>query len=201
MDKYETEVSALARTITTQAGQGTVFYGSSSIRLWPGLSTDFPYAKPLNLGFGGSTLEACARYFERLIVPANPRLLILYAGDNDLFENQQPEEVCLSFGLLTQKMQRFFPQTPLVYLSIKPSPARWFIIDRIRRANDLICSEINNIPNFHFVDLAPAMLTGKGEPRWELYEADGLHLNRAGYAVWKQELLRQMPALNGLQSH
>lgn len=201
MDKYEEEVSALAQTINSQTSQRTVFYGSSSIRMWASLASDFPYTKTLNLGFGGSTLAACAWYFERLIVPANPRLVIFYAGDNDLGEDRQPEEVYLFFCVLVQKMQRFFPQVPLVFLSIKPSPARWSIIDRIRRTNDLIYKEISHLPNFHYVDLAPAMLTSEGEPRQELYEADGLHLNPAGYALWKQELQRQMPVLDGLQNH
>ena len=44
-----------------------LFYGSSSIRLWENLYTDFEAFKPLNMGFGGSTLAACIVYFDRLM--------------------------------------------------------------------------------------------------------------------------------------
>ena len=41
----------------------TIFYGSSSIRLWTSLYDDFKNLKPANLGFGGSTLAACVWFF------------------------------------------------------------------------------------------------------------------------------------------
>ena len=45
-----------------------MFYGSSSIRLWDTLAEDIDPGV-VNLGFGGSTLQACDYFFERLVRP------------------------------------------------------------------------------------------------------------------------------------
>lgn len=37
-----------------------IFYGSSTFTQWPGLERCFPRVETVNLGFGGSTLAACA---------------------------------------------------------------------------------------------------------------------------------------------
>ena len=120
-------------------------------------------------------------------MPAKPRAVVLYAGDNDLGEGRQPEEVYLFFCALADKMQRALPGVPLWYVAIKPSPARWAIVDRIRAANALIAAEIKRLPNATFVDLSAVMLNEKDQPRRELYEADGLHLNPSGYALWQAQ--------------
>ncbi|ARK09325.1 GDSL-type esterase/lipase family protein [Fibrivirga algicola] len=186
---FEEEVRELERKISAHPTGGTVFYGSSSIRLWATLEADFPEAQPINIGFGGATLAACAWHFERLVVPVQPHALILYAGDNDLAEGRQPEEVCLFFYALAEKIIHHFPNVPVTFLSIKPSPARWILVDQIRTANALIAEKINELPNFQFVDATPVMLTGDGQPERELYVEDGLHLSPSGYARWREQLI------------
>ncbi len=192
---FEEEVRELERKISTYPSGGTVFYGSSSIRLWNTLEQDFPEVQPINVGFGGSTLAACAWHFERLVLPAQPRALVLYAGDNDLAEGRQPEEVCLFFYALAEKIQRHLPDVPVSYLSIKPSPARWAIVDQIRATNALIAQAINDYPNFQFIDASEAMLTKDGQPDRGLYEMDELHLSAGGYSRWRQQLRRKSTAL------
>jgi lysophospholipase L1-like esterase len=192
---FEEEVSELEKKIRTYPTGGTVFYGSSSIRLWRTLEQDFPETQPINIGFGGATLAACAWHFERLVLPAQPRALVLYAGDNDLGEGRQPEEVYLFFYALAEKIQRHLPNVPVTFLSIKPSPARWSIVDEIRTTNAMIAAAIQDHPQFQFIDATEAMLTADGQPDWDLYEADGLHLNPAGYARWHQQLIGKSEAL------
>ena len=73
MEWYEAEVRALekAHTLPPQPQKTVVFYGSSSIRLWTSLAEDFADLgrdmHVFNGGFGGSTLEACVHFFERLM--------------------------------------------------------------------------------------------------------------------------------------
>ena len=188
MNLFEEEVRALETKARASAPGGTVFYGSSSIRLWTTLEADFPEHQPLNLGFGGATLAACAWHFERLVLPARPRALVLYAGDNDLGEGRQPEEVCLFFAALAEKIGRYLPGIPVTFLSIKPSPARWNIVDSIRLANQFIEEAIRQRTDFQFVDATTAMLAAAGKPDMALYEADGLHLNPTGYKRWREVL-------------
>ena len=108
---YEDEVRLLeARTRTIDpTTDRVVFYGSSSIRLWTTLAKDFPQVNSLNLGFGGSTLAACAWFFDRLVVPADPKSIVFYAGDNDLGDGRHPEEVCLFFCALAEQMRSSYP--------------------------------------------------------------------------------------------
>ena len=189
MDLYAEEVKQLEQKVREQPRDSVVFYGSSTIRMWTTLNEAFPHIQLQNLGFGGSTLAACAWYIERLVMPAHPRAVILYAGDNDLGENRQPQEVYLFFCSLAEKIQRYLPGVPLSFISIKPSPARWGIVEEIRKTNALI------EPNTEFIDLSAAMLDADGKPRHELYQADGLHLSPAGYAVWQEQLNQKCMAL------
>jgi len=196
---YEEEVSQLQKKTQDQlaANKDTdkrrvAFYGSSSIRLWTTLAQDFPEYNTVNLGFGGSTLAACAWFFERLVVPVKPQSIIFYAGDNDLGDERHAEEVYLFFCTLHQKMQVHLPEVPLTFLSIKASPARWNIVDRIRYANELIRQEITKIPHYHYIDVQTPMLNAKGQPRRELFGSDGLHMTPAGYEIWRQ-ILKQHP--------
>lgn len=192
---YEAEVQALERKAALPADKDAgklgrrngyrppVFYGSSSFRLWDTLAEDFG-AGVLNLGFGGSTLEACDYFFKRLVPPAHPRSLLVYAGDNDLGDGRAVEDVFGFFRSLADKVGASLGPIPFGFISVKPSPARVAIGDRIRRFNDLVRAEIESRPSGYFVDVFPAMLDETGKPRTGLFSEDGLHLSREGYRLW-----------------
>jgi lysophospholipase L1-like esterase len=184
MDWYELEVRELEQKVPPVACP-VVFYGSSSIRLWPRLDRD---PQIVNRGFGGSTLEACVHFFERLVVPLRPRSLVIYAGDNDLGDGRTAEQVLSWFRQLAAKIDSQLPGVPFGFISIKLSPARLGIADRIRRANQFIQLEIDCHPEAYFIPVLDAMLDAKGIPRPELFLADGLHLSLAGYRLWEQLL-------------
>ena len=190
---YDADVRQLEDKIATlpPATDRVVFYGSSSIRLWSTLSQDFPQINSLNLGFGGSTLAACAWFFERLIIPANPKSIVFYAGDNDLGDGRHPEEVYLFFCAFAEKLRSILPDLPLSFLSIKISPTRWNIAQEIQYANKLIGGEIAKNANYQYIDMTTPLLGANGKPRQEFFERDGLHLSPAGYRAWQQQLLRE----------
>jgi lysophospholipase L1-like esterase len=189
MEWYEADIRELeARVKNIDAACPAVFYGSSSIRMWDTLSKDLAYPGAVNAGFGGSTLEACVYFFDRVIPPLHPASLVVYAGDNDLGDGKSPEQVLTSFRALALMVERKLGPIPFGYISVKASPARFGIIDRIRRTNDLIRAEIANIPSAYWIDVFTAMLNQAGKPRPELFQDDGLHLNRQGYKVWADRL-------------
>lgn len=191
MNWYEPEVRALehARAQRPLLRCPAVFYGSSSIRGWDTLAEDLGNPRALNLGFGGSTLDACVHFFERLVPPLRPASLIVYAGDNDLGDGRPPEHVAASFRALMAKVQRDLGPAPFGFMAIKPSPARASLLGRMRQANEAIRHEIARHPSAFFIDVLEPMLTPQGQPRPELFLADGLHLGRAGYQLWA-EILR-----------
>jgi len=187
---YEEDVERLEKNIATISYQPRlIFYGSSSIRLWHSLYEDFKKYNPVNLGFGGSILEACVYYFRRLIQSIYPKHLIIYAGDNDLGDGRTPAEVHAYFVELCNQINTYCGDLSLSYVSIKPSPSRWQINEAIKQANSLIKGTIDTHPNMYFVDVYNRMLGDDGRPIATYYDADGLHLNDTGYIVWKELLL------------
>jgi lysophospholipase L1-like esterase len=187
---YEYEVRALERMIHDRRSTPgpVVFYGGSSIRLWETLDADFPGVEPVNLGFGGSTLAACVHFFGRLVVPCSPRALVVYAGENDLGDGRSLADVLASFRKLADLASALPGDPRLSILSIKPSPARWYLIDAIREANHMIKTEVDRRPSTFYLDIHDPMLGPDGRPRPELYVDDGLHLSAEGYRLWKSLL-------------
>lgn len=163
----------------------TLFYGSSSIRLWESLDRDFADFKPANLGFGGSTLAACVWFFDRVMASYQPERLIFYAGDNDLGDGRHPEEVFIFFQQLVIKTNRRFGNLPCHYISLKPSPSRWHMLDKYKYANHLIENEITlNQPDWQYIDVFEHMINSSGQPIEDYFMSDGLHLSERGYHLW-----------------
>jgi lysophospholipase L1-like esterase len=185
---YENEVQRLEREkASLEYDPKMVFYGSSSIRLWESLQTDFGQYKPVNLGFGGSTLAACVWFFDRLVGMYHPESIIIYAGDNDLGDGRHPEEVFIFFKQLVASVRERFGDIPCAFISIKPSITRWNIVDSIRYANTIIEKEISRQGgNLHFINVYNRMTDNAGYPRREFLDPDGLHINQKGYALWTE---------------
>ncbi len=163
-----------------------VFYGSSSIRMWQNMDKDFAEYKPINLGFGGSTMAACVWFFDRIMHNLQPKGMVIYAGDNDLGDGRHPEEVYIFFKQLMVSIRQKFGNIPVAYISIKPSIRRFNIIEQIKFTNKIISEEIDNMDDgTYFVNIYDKMLDENKYPRRDLFEAEGLHINDKGYALWK----------------
>lgn len=165
-----------------------LFVGSSSIRMWD-LDAAFPELATVNRGFGGSQLRDATWYADRIILPYAPRTIVLYAGDNDLEAGRTPHQVREDFRAFVQRVRRGLPHARIVCLSIKPSPARAHLLQAVHAANVLLRQEAARWDRVEFVDVAAPMLDGGGQPRRELFLEDDLHLNAAGYALWRRLLL------------
>jgi lysophospholipase L1-like esterase len=194
MQWYQEEVQRLEQLPAGPAARPkVVFYGSSTFTRWHALALDFPQVEAVNLGFGGSTLAACAWFFGQVVPRQQPAALLVYAGDNDLGDGRTPEEVMLFFEQLLALSRAQLGDIPLCFVSIKPSPARLYLRDNIQRANAYIAQRIAALgAPFYFLDLYAAMLDVHGQPQRALYEADGLHLSPIGYARWQQAIGEQL---------
>jgi lysophospholipase L1-like esterase len=162
-----------------------VFVGSSSIRMWTTLDRDFPGVPVLNRGFGGSEAADVAQFAERIVVPYKPPVVVFYAGDNDLAAGKTPAQVLAAFQSFVTTIHRDLPATRVVFVSIKPSIARWNIVDKMRQANSLVRDYTRTDSRLAYVDVFTQMLDTSGQPRRELYLEDGLHMTPAGYAIWR----------------
>ena len=185
MHWFEDEVRALERRLATLGQTGhTVFFGSSSIRLWPDLEASFPDMPVINAGFGGSTLVACAWFFNRIVVPLKPSRLVLYAGDNDIADGSNLDDFARRLGDLLDTIDHFLPGLPLYMGTIKSSPARRHLEQRILSGGDLIFGRMHRRPGSACIDLRTPLLAADGRPDPACFANDGLHLSPAGYARW-----------------
>ena len=191
MEWYEAEVQRVEEEISKlDYNPQMLFYGSSSLRLWNELYEDFKIYLPVNLAFGGSTLEACVYFFQRIMKSFDPKYFVIYAGDNDLGDGRNAEDVHGFFVQLCECINKSFGNVPVWYISIKPSLHRWKINDAILRTNSLIQQTINKHGNnLFFVDVYSSMIGNDGLPVKKFYMEDGLHLSKEGYQLWKDILL------------
>ena len=170
-----------------RAPGGVLFVGSSSIRFWTDVEAQFANLPVvINRGFGGSQLSDCVRHLSRLVLAYRPRTVLVYAGDNDLAAGVAPRDVLKRFVSLVDGIHEELPWTRIVYISIKPSPSREYLMPQIREANALIRDYASGVENVGFADVFTPMLDAGGRPRRELFRKDELHLNAQGYALWKQ---------------
>jgi len=161
-----------------------LFVGSSSIVLWSTLEEDFKPLRVINRGFGGSQLADTVFYADRIILPYKPGIIVTYAGDNDIAAGKPPEAVRDQLRLLSDKVRHSLPASRILFLSIKPSPARWHLIGLVRRANALAEALARETWNLVYIDVFSPMLGPDGRPRPELFVEDGLHLSAQGYVLW-----------------
>ncbi len=170
----------------------TVFFGSSTMRMWTSVGDDVGVPRALNLGFGGSTLDACRRYYQRLVARHAPARLVLYAGDNDIGRGVPAHEVIDLFHRFAATVRTHSPTTQCWFVSIKPSPGRDEFTDTIRTANAGIAASIEQRDDWRYVDWFSHLLglDHRADPR--LFEADELHVNRSAYTILAKLLRREL---------
>jgi lysophospholipase L1-like esterase len=161
-----------------------LFVGSSSIRLWTALAKDFPGVPTINRGFGGSAIADSIYYVDRIVVPYHPKLIVMYAGDNDIAEGRTSQQAVDDFKAFVARVRRDLPDAAIAYLSIKLSLARAAMWPQMRAANEDIARWAPTMQDVTFVDVAAKMLDANGRPRPDLLREDGLHMRPAGYAIW-----------------
>ena len=173
--------------------------GSSSIKLWATLETDmYPYPV-IQRGYGGARLSDFAVYADRIFAPHPCRAIVIFianditGGDSD----KSPREVAELFRYLVKIIRKTHPDTPVFWIAVTPTAARWSVWDKIQEVNTRISGICDDKDNTWFIRTDFAFLDANGKPRTELFIEDKLHLNRQGYAVWteivKKELKKVIP--------
>jgi lysophospholipase L1-like esterase len=187
--RWEKEIQAIEQRDREKAPprEAVLFAGSSSIRFWD-VAKSFPGLAVVNRGFGGSQIADSTHFADRLILKHSPRAVVFYAGDNDIAAGRTPEQVLADFKAFTARIHDGLPKTKIVFLAVKPSPARWKLFDVQQKANALVEAYCKSDGRLLFVDVVKPMLGDDGRPRRELFVLDGLHLNEAGYKLWAELL-------------
>ncbi len=193
--KWEKDIAAFEQADREHppAKGGIVFTGSSTIRRWKTLAEDFSGFRVVNRGFGGSQMEDSLHFAERILVPHEPAAVVIFAGSNDINAKKEPETVANDFKAFVAKVHARLPATKICFLEITTSPLRWAQRDKVIEANRQIRAFCGKAEGVKFIAVREKFLGGNGEPRGELFEADRLHPNAAGYKILADEIRLFLP--------
>lgn len=181
------EIKAFRKQDSIQKPQDgmLLFIGSSSFRLWKDVKFDFNNSNILNRAFGGATLLDLIYFQNDVVLNYKPKKIFIYCGENDVASSDKvtPKMVFKRYKTFYKTLRKQFPETPIIFVSLKPAISRWHMKDRMIATNKLINGFMTNKKNAVFVDVWDAMLEN-GEPKKDIFKEDNLHMNSKGYTIW-----------------
>ena len=80
----------------TSPSDPIVFVGSSSIRKWE-TANYFPELPIVNRGFGGAHISDVNYFINETVLKYGPKVIVFYAGDNDINYGKTPKNVFLDY--------------------------------------------------------------------------------------------------------
>jgi len=183
--RFEKDIQAFEEEDVTSppAQDAVLFVGSSTIRYWD-LAKAFPKLTTIKRGFGGSHVSDNIYFADRIIVPYKPKLIVFYAGDADVAGGKTADQIFNDFKIFIAMIHGKLPETRMVLIGIKPSPAHWKHIESIRTANALVGTYVTGDQLIRYVDVGDHLLGSDGRPRPEFYADNGLNLSELGYLEW-----------------
>ena len=167
-----------------------LFAGSSSFTKWKDVAMYFPGYPIINRGFGGASLVDLIYYADEAIIQYQPSQVFIYCGENDMadVDTVSPATVLLRFKTLHTILLKKLPRTTkIIFVSLKPSIARWHLEPKFIQANQLLEVYIATQKNIQYLDVNTAMLDENKEVLKDIFIADKLHMNPKGYLIWQKQ--------------
>jgi lysophospholipase L1-like esterase len=191
--RFQQEVdSIVAHNLSVDRENLIVFTGSSSIRMWDNLQASFPEHNVINLGFGGSEMADLLYFIEKIILQFKPRQVFIYEGDNDISLGRSNKDILATADSIVARIMHELPQTQIVFISPKPSVARWHLKEKYESFNTDLQHWTKSKKNVKYADVWKPMLKKNGEVREDLFLKDNLHMNEKGYTIWTAQLKRYL---------
>ena len=183
---------AHARWQTTASADvgAVVFLGDSITEGWSTLAKDFPNLKVANRGIGGDITSGVLYRLKADVLSLNPTGIVLLIGTNDVGDGADGADVAANIRLILLAIKDFNPNLKVIVCKVMPRSdgGQPIHAERIERINSLIEQFIKGEPNFAICDTWGIYANEKGAPNPEDFKPDHLHLNAAGYGVWKKAL-------------
>jgi lysophospholipase L1-like esterase len=185
--EYEIKQFEISDKINPPEKNQILFIGSSSIRKWETLEDDMLPLPVIRRGFGGSNMNDAIHYAHRIVIPYDPNIIVIYEGGNDIgLFRIKPELVRDKYVEFIETIRIELPNTPIYFISIKPSIDRREQWEESAYTNELIQELSLADPLLNYIDVASSMLDENGMINEDLFVDDGEHLNEQGYAIWTQ---------------
>jgi lysophospholipase L1-like esterase len=183
-------------SISSPPKNAILLIGSSSFTMWKDVQDHFPGYTIVNRGFGGSTLLDQIRYADDIIFPYQPKQIVIYCGENDLASSDT-----VTAAMVVDRFKQLYQiirgktKAPILYISMKPSPSRRHLFQKMREANQLIAlflgesDVLSGITSKNvYIDVHQKMLNEAGEPIPEIFLEDSLHMSAKGYSIWQESM-------------
>ena len=171
-----------------------VFLGDSITEGWHSLAADFPKLKVANRGIGGDITSGVLYRLKADVLSLNPVAIVLLIGTNDAGDGANGEDIAANIQLILLAIKNTNPNIKVIVCKVMPRSERngqVFVprfAEKLQKANSLIEQFVKGQPNFAICDTWGIYADDKGNPAAEDFNPDHLHLNAAGYAVWKKAL-------------
>ncbi len=157
--------------------KGAVLWiGGSNARRWKDVNDHFPKHQVINRGFGGARLSDIVHFVDRIILPYEPKTLLVNAGGNDLGGGVPPEQICDTARALIAKVRTSLPNTRICFNGLPSAHPKAVALHK------LLAELARSEENVAFIDLKPAFTDDDGK-RLKFFVKDGIHFNDKGYAV------------------
>ncbi len=168
-----------------------LFVGSSSFTKWKDVQNYFPDYPIINRGFGGSSLPDVIHFANDIIIPYQPKQIVIYCGENDLAgadTTVNGKTVADRFKELFLLIRSQLPTVPIAFVSMKPSPSRKHLWPKMIAGNSLIKKFLSKQKKSAFIDVYYKMFNSDGTIMNDIFLEDNLHMNAKGYAIWQKAI-------------
>jgi len=164
-----------------------VFVGDSITEGWHSLEQDFAglHVKVANRGIGGDTTPNLLYRLQEDILSLHPRALVILVGTNDLGEHTTPADIADNLRLLHQRIRAAYPAIPIAWCLVMPRGGGDTYPQRIHELNSLVRQLAATDKLVTVCDTFTPLALEDGTSKAEDFVPDHLHLNEAGYAVWR----------------
>jgi len=181
-NKYTAEVAKFALQPVPAPG-GVLLVGSSNFRKWTNAVTDLAPLPVTNRAFGGSQTSHQLMFFDQVVPPNHPGLVVWYCGSNDIKGKKDATSILERTEEWIRRVKQMDSAAAVLLVSVIRAPQKHrdgqvAVVDAVNRGYEEIARSKEGV---FYVDVNPALQSPTGESRAELYVEDGLHLNVEGY--------------------
>ena len=171
------------------ASYEVIMGGSSSMENWGESSAYMSPARTKNVGIGGSSAAIWRdKLADRLIIPYNPRAVILYVGINDIINYKQSGNTTAeNLKGLFRHIHECLPDTTIHYILINKVPGYYpSKKSAIDTANEKIIAFAagEGKDYMNIIDAGVVLEKKSGVYSEAYFKSDGLHMSIAGYELW-----------------
>lgn len=179
---FDKAIQTLEGKVKALPQGGIIAIGSSTFTRWGTMAQDLAPLPVFNAAFGGSRTKDVLAAVPRLVLPAKPKVVVYYCGDNDMGgATSDPQVPIANFKAFLVALRAELPDVKVVYVAIKPSPKREAAWEKVQEVNGAIKAVCAADPALTYVDFSSILLGADGKPDPTLYVEDHLHVTKETY--------------------